>query len=189
MVAVVLASGPSLTEADIQAVDSCYTIAVNSTMLHCKPKVGYAYDRSWWKVYYDQAKERGCIMYSACNATLPHLVKKVPKVAGVNLSKEGLVGSNSGLHGICLAYYLGFTDILLLGFDCQHDEGKAHHFGDHPKPLGNAQNPERWIAGFNYIAKSAGELGVRIINCSRQTALTCFEQMDLQEALDGYRNN
>ena len=187
--ACVLASGPSLTDSDIEATKHLFTIGINSTSFYCEPDIAYAYDAGWWNRYYKQVKQIGCEMVTASRGYVGAGVNRVEKVSGYSLTDAGVVGSNSGLHGICLAYMRGFRDIILLGFDCQHTGGKAHHFGDHPKPLGNASKPERWIDGFNRIAKSASEVGVRIINCSRATSLDCFERMTLQEALDGYRNN
>ena len=78
-----------------------------------------------------------------------------------------------------LAFHMGAARILLLGYDMKFSKsGAAHWFGDHPDNIRSNYAP--WIQHMNEVAK---QNLVEIINCSRDTALDCFPQMTIQEAL------
>jgi len=88
---------------------------------------------------------------------------------------------NSGAGCISLAAKAGAKRIILLGYDCQHTNGKAHWHGNHPKMLGNAENIPKWLQGFERLASDFKD--VEIVNCSRETALKCFKTGTLEEYL------
>lgn len=87
----------------------------------------------------------------------------------------------SGGGAITTAIAGGAKRVILLGYDCQHTNGKAHWHGNHPTQLGNAQNIEMWQEGFSKIAFLHSD--IQIINASRQTALKCFERKKLEDVL------
>lgn len=93
------------------------------------------------------------------------------------------VYGNSGAGAISLAARGGAKRIILLGYDCQHTGGKRHWHEDHPDRMGNADHKalKLWGANFSKLAQDYSD--VEIINCSRQTALQCFEQKKLEEVL------
>lgn len=92
-------------------------------------------------------------------------------------------GKNSGYQAISLAALFGATTIILLGFDFQRTSGKSHWHGDHPRGLGNGGNFTSWISHMNQLAKDLARANVRVINCSRKTALKCFPQVPIEDAL------
>lgn len=92
-------------------------------------------------------------------------------------------GNNSGYQAIGLAYTWGAARVILLGYDCQFSGGKRHWFGDHPRGLNNATGIECWKRAFPKLAKDAEHVGLAIVNASRQTALTCFPRMSIEDAL------
>lgn len=90
-------------------------------------------------------------------------------------------GQNSGFQAINIAYLAGAHRVLLLGFDMQSRDGKAHWFGDHP-----IATQESWFSAFlQNFARLARFLpaGFEIINCTPGGALNCFPRMPLDEAL------
>lgn len=89
--------------------------------------------------------------------------------------------SNSGAGAITLAAKGGAKRIILLGYDSQKTGGKAHWHGDHPPTLGNAGHMDKWQKRFAEQAKDFAD--IEIINCSRQTALTCFPRANLEDVL------
>ena len=92
-------------------------------------------------------------------------------------------GGNSGYQAINLAYLWGATAIVLLGLDCSPSkDGKAHWFGQHGPGLTQRQPFDLWQAKFPRLAQDLKDDGVRVINCSRQTALTCFDRLPLKDA-------
>jgi hypothetical protein len=87
-------------------------------------------------------------------------------------------GGNSGYQAINLAYHLGATRIILIGFDMSWHSGKAHWFGDHPEGFSNAK-PDKYIAAFRTIKPE--DYGIEILNCSRVTALDAFPRHHLRD--------
>jgi len=88
--------------------------------------------------------------------------------------------SNSGAQAINLAYLLGATRIILLGYDMGQTGGKNHWFGNHPKGMTNG-NYKGFVPRFDSIAEDAKAKGVEIINCTRQTNLTQFPQASIDD--------
>ncbi|QDH62157.1 hypothetical protein FKQ53_09430 [Pandoraea pnomenusa] len=80
-----------------------------------------------------------------------------------------------------LAAHWGARSIFLLGYDVQRTYGRAHWHVDHPKGLGNAGSLEHWPRHFSDVA--ARLRNTRIINCSRQTALSSFPRRSLESCL------
>lgn len=89
--------------------------------------------------------------------------------------------ANSGAGAIVTAIAGGAKRVILLGYDCQKTNGKAHWHGDHPKNLGNANRINNWVDKFAELCKDYAN--INIINASRSTALNCFQTMDLEKCL------
>jgi hypothetical protein len=106
-------------------------------------------------------------------------------------SREGLCkepgmifhGNNSGYQAVGLAYTWGASRVILLGYDMQYTGGRRHWFGDHPRGLNNATGLACWQRSFPKLAADAEKVGLEIVNASRETALTCFPRMRLEDAL------
>lgn len=130
----------------------------------------YAMDRIWWDKYIARAKKEfsgalfSCLpsCYSVIHAPVHHY-------------------HNSGAGVIALAAFLGVKKVIMLGYDMQHTNGKKHWHGDHPKGLANAGKVASWPARFRELKTAHPEL--EIINCSRVTALNCFERAELEQVL------
>jgi hypothetical protein len=90
---------------------------------------------------------------------------------------------NTGCAAISLAVDSGAGRVLLLGYDAQRTRGLSHHHGDHPAPLGNAKSLPKWGPKFKQAWQYAARKKVRVINCTRETALPHFERMTLEQAL------
>lgn len=101
-------------------------------------------------------------------------------VAGVTHAPLRGVG-NSGVGALALADSWGVARIIMLGYDGQHTGGKTHWHGDHPKPLGNAGSVSLWHQKFQTFSSACR---AHVINATRETALTCFQRMDLETALE-----
>lgn len=92
-------------------------------------------------------------------------------------------GENSGYQAINMAYLLGATRIILLGYNMSKPGGKSHFFGDHPKGLHNG-NYENYIRNFDRLAEDLAREGVEVINCTPGSRLTQFRAAELREALN-----
>lgn len=196
---VCIASGPSLTKADCETVAQaqragrCRVIVVNSTYPMAPwADVLYASDAQWWMHYTREVKLGKWQPFAGERWTVS---RQVSGRLGLNLvhgfhgtglsTKPGMInlGGNSGHAGIGLAVLFGAVRIVLLGYDMQRTGGRSHHHGDHPHPLGNGNVFPSWIRRFAVLAKDAGDRGVEIVNATRQTALTCFPRVSIEDAL------
>ena len=92
-------------------------------------------------------------------------------------------GQNSGYQAVGLAYHLKADRIILIGFDMQRTGGKSHWHGDHPRGLNNADAVHKWPRHFPALAADLREDGVEVVNCTIETALTCFPCADLRDVL------
>lgn len=177
MTVVCLASGPSLTESDVELVrrwreaaeDRRVIVTNNTFMLAPWADVLYAMDRAWWTTM--QPEFAGERLTAVDNA--PHARRSTsPK------------GGNSGSGAILLAAHRGAARVILLGYDCQTGPGGIRHWhGEHKKPLGNAVSLPKFHGQF--LADSRKIRGVEVINCSRATALDMYPRASLEEALSG----
>lgn len=102
-----------------------------------------------------------------------------------------LYGS-SGSTAIQLAILFGYSPVILTGFDAslqalEKDAPDLNHFDlSYGSTAEQAITPglaQRWTLTWHdshrQIAEAARELGVRIVNASRETALECYERDDL----------
>ena len=91
-------------------------------------------------------------------------------------------GGNSGYQALNLAVLLGAARILLLGYDMG---GRGHWHGNHPPGLRNPPESQlsEWAGQFHAAAADLDRLGIECINCSRETALTCFPRARIEDVL------
>lgn len=183
-----VASGPSLTQADVdQLRGRCKVIVVNDNYrLAPWADLLYAADEKWWDHHHGVPEFAGIKVTWSVPAAKRWNLKRVPGVRQPGLSCDPArlhLGGNSGYQAINLAWLMGARRIVLLGYDMQAAPGKTHWFGDHPKPLQNNGTFKRWIANMATIRPTLH--GVEVINCSRATALECFPRADLDLALEG----
>lgn len=192
---IIVASGPSLDDEQIKLIKSAkeHVMVINDNY-KLIPEADYLFaaDMRWWyENYHLVPKDNYCY---TLKSHPEHLSKRLPGAAqrliGIDFTNEfGLYddkvhhGGNSGYMGLQLARILGYNEIILVGFDCQHTNGKRHWFGDHdPKKFTkNADDVENWVKRFDELSKLLYD--VRVINCSKETAITCFERLDLEEIL------
>lgn len=171
--AVCIASGPSLTESDCQLVQNSglFTIVTNNTFELCPwADVLYAMDGKWWGQNIDNVREQ------FTGRKVCPIQQRWKDVDCIKFKH----GTNSGHGAIELARYFGAQRIILLGYDCQHTWGKRHWHADHPAGFGNAEKVDQWHTQFGHLARS---IRTPVINASRETSLTCFPRIPLEQAL------
>lgn len=181
---VCIASGPSLTQADCDAVKNWRSLGNNRRVIVINSSyklapwadVLYACDLKWWNTNYQEA-----LSFKNEKWTLSgHAAKKFKA-----LRKAGKIstGGNSGHQSLALAGKWGARKIILLGYDFQKTNGKAHWHPDHPKGMGNGGNFKKWASKIEVLGQSLKNKNIRIINCTRKTALNCFERTNLEDEL------
>jgi len=135
----------------------------------------FAIDLDWWKLHIKEINQdfKGSRFTVHPDASRFHAIK-LP-------TPEFKTYGNSGAGCISLAVQANAKRIILLGFDCQKTGGKAHWHGNHPSSLHNAGVIEDWHKRFADQAKDFRD--IEIINCSRETALTCYHRSKLEDVL------
>jgi len=191
-----LATGPSLTKADVDYVrGKAIVVAINDAhRLAPWADVLYSSDRRWWNHYKGVPEFQG-LRFGIGSG----IGKKNPagsKWTGVkilrNTGYHGLEkepdalrnGRNSGYAAINLAVHLGARRILLLGYNMSYLKNRAHFFGSHPPGLPqSASLYPGFRKNFEHMVKPLAELGVEVINCTPDTSLMCFPIKPLREVL------
>ena len=179
---IVCASGGSLTQEDVDYCKGKGTVIVINNTYQLAPwaDILFACDTRWWQAYPEALEFKG--RKASIRYKHPE-VEYWPSENRINGLGEDVIytGGNSGHQSINLAYLLGASEIILLGFDMQFTDNKAHWHGDHERGLSQQHDFKGWIGHMNVLAGHLKKKGVQVYNCSRQTALECFERKDLED--------
>lgn len=164
MIWAILCTGPSMSQAVADSVRGrCKVIAVSdSYKLAPWADLLVSADRSWWRVHTPEFAGRKFAAVAA---------------PGAEIFREGVTGNNSGLLAARIAVSMGAKRVLFLGLDMQG----THFFGPHPEGLRNT-TPLRFDAFKRQFAQYKPK-GVELINCTPESALTCYPKMGLEDAL------
>lgn len=182
---VCIASGPSLTPADVDFVRGKARVVVVNTSYKLAPwaDVLYACDSRWWK-WHSGAKDFRGLKFTLTSPVYSGVqLLKNTGPAGLERKPHGLrTGRNSGYQAVNLAVHLGAVRVVLLGYDMQRTGGKEHWHANHPSRMHSplAQFRESFATMVDPLKKA----GVTVVNATRETALTCFPRVPLEEALD-----
>lgn len=178
---VCIASGPSLVAEDCALVKESGhpTIVTNTTFKLCPwADVLMAFDSKWWRQYGSEAKAEFKGKLLTCSQGAGYA--GIPTMHGQAWFRSF---GNSGTASIALAVFAGAAKVILLGYDCQKTGGKSHWHGDHPPMLSNAGSMGEWPRKFANVARFSREQGVEVLNASRETALTCFPLVSLEDVV------
>jgi len=128
---------------------------------------------------------------------LTYLEKDSYKKRGISITPDRIAWNlNSGAASISLAYHLGATRIILLGFDMGLDDDQdSHWFGRHYEINGENltkaryveskyANFKRHIRAFPAVADDAQRLGLTIINASPNSKIEDLPKCSVSELLE-----
>lgn len=163
----VLATGPSLTQTQCDAVRGLRVVAVSDAyMLAPWAEALASTDAAWWRV---KSPEFDGLRFSG------------PKVQGCRQLEGSASGINSGVLGIRVAKHLGAKEIILLGFDGHG----SHFFGAHPAPLSNTTEGRRrmHMQQHRQEAHACKFEGVKVWNCTPGTAIPWYPKASLEDVL------
>jgi hypothetical protein len=169
-------SGPSLTRADCDLIEKSgfSIIAINDSWRAVRSAhVLYAGDYNWWKLNHnivDIRAERWTSSHSA-NSEF-----------GINLFNRKNVEWHSGLRAVEFAEYQNAVRVILVGYDYSVAHG-SHWHGDHKHHLLGNPNELKCKKWRNQMRALSCSTNIEIINCSRETALTCFPRAQLEDLL------
>ena len=196
MTVVCLATGPSLTQADVDACRNIGRVVAVNDAHRLAPWADalYSSDRYWW------THHKGVPRFMGQRCGIEHTPgradKRLMKLGvmvfrntgheGVETAPDGLrtCANNSGGAALNLAVHLGAKRVILLGYDMGYGASeKRHFFGDHPVGLSNQHNFPAWRRAFDTMVEPLKALGIEVLNCSRVTALSAFPVVQLESVL------
>jgi len=186
---VCIASGPSLTEADVNYVRGrAHVIAINNNWeLAPWADVLHANDGRWWHWH------KGVPSFKGLKYSLSHSARMWPDVnvlrrahdaKGISFDPKALCnyGLNSGYAAINLAVHLGAKRIILLGYDMQVGPNKEEHWHKDHRNRSRSEYPI-FLRRFSAMTEPLEKAGIEVINCTRRTAIETFPLMSLEDAL------
>lgn len=186
---VCIGSGPSLTQADVDACRGRARVIAIKNAVEMAPWADVLYGagddgggNTWWK------REGPTLTFPGLRYTLDPQARQWASVLklhgerGLSPNRGGLAGGgHSGYQALGLCVHLGAAKIVLLGYDLQKTGGQDHYFGPHPH--GRTPPFALFLHHFPSIVEPLKAAGVEVINASAETALTIFPRMPIAEAL------
>ncbi len=188
---VCIASGPSLTRADVDYCRGKARVLVINRSLLLAPWADalHACDARFYKWHATEARAFQGLKFcmeldfeNDCGAVF----LKNGGIWGLSSDPTTICnGRNSGYGALNIAALLGVSRIVLLGYDMQASaDGVVHWHGPHQDNFMPGEDQFRsWRAAFKSIVQPLAELSISVVNCTRQTALTCFPCQPLEETL------
>ena len=179
--AFILGCGPSLGEVPVHQLHRVgRVIAVNDSYLRAPwADILYFCDDKWWNANRETV---GATFVGRWIVTLDneyHGVKTLRNtgVEGLEIDPGGLRnGSNSGYQAIGLAYHLGVSRIVLLGFDMQCRGDHVHWRARENDNVASQQRVMQkvMLPKFNSLVGPLRDAGVQVWNCTPDSALKCW---------------
>lgn len=163
MIVAVLCTGPSLTQADVDYCRGrCKVVAV-SDAIYMAPWADalVSYDDGWWKAHNPDFAG-------------PKYHCHVEEIEGLEMFEPR--HGNSGTLGLAVAHRMSPEKIILLGADLKGD----HFFGKHTKAGLRNTSPHQFTTMMKQYEKLKH---LPVVNCSPDSALTCFRKGVLREEL------
>jgi len=195
-VAVLFATGPSLTQEVVDLIRP-YHEAGKIVAFGCNDAyklvdyldVHYACDPEWWDTHVPDVLNKlpgQCHVWTQdSSAAEKYKLSFIPGFhkSGLYMLNRSHIhfGANSGFQQLNIAYHYGIRKFLLVGYNMGVVNKQRHFFGDHPGKMRKDSPYDLFISMYNTIQP---EINTMIINCTPDSALTCFKRMDLKEALD-----
>lgn len=185
----ILAGGPSLTQADVDACrERARVLAIKNTIeLAPWSDALYACDAKWWKAWPDTVSFQGPKFgLEVVRGRQDITILRQGADNGLETDPSALAkGQNSGYQAINLAVHLGAAKIVLLGYDMQPAADGRHRWHlTHRYHRGIIAPPyEQFLRHFSTLIEPLKRLGVAVINATPHSALRVFPQMPIEEAL------
>lgn len=189
---VILGGGPSLTQedADIARMSDCRRIATNNAfMLDPWADVLCWGDIRWFYENRDRIRDGYSgplkITWHEISNRRGHAIQTLKQDrGGFSMSPDTIGGNSTGCSAVNLAYLFGASRILLLGFDMTAARGNNWH-ELHTRHASEARFRTLFIPELERAAAILKQRGVEVINCTPNSALTCFPIQSLSEVLRG----
>lgn len=204
---IICGTGPSLTPQAIELINSSPHLkcGCNLTFQDIALDVFYACNEEFWDYYGPDLKHRTFKKYTR----VPYVAEQYGAQHIEGVWKPGLstdsryihLGHGSGYELLGPSYHCGVREFVLIGYDLKFPKGydgnqqkaggRRHYFGEYPKQLQHWTRtnigPDGELNGLLDLYRAlkkqmdSGEIDIRIINCSPNSALDFFETGDLRD--------
>lgn len=181
----ILASGPSLSDLDLSIMSRRIIMGLNRSFLKY-PETNYhcMMDTRLFELYPEEtARTRYLFTLEGRPAGIP--IKLLGSEGFSSDLEEGIYsGYTISYLALQVAAYMGFSEVVYLGLDLKHKDGKTHFFGKdfHSIKHEDTEFP-KMIKMLSRGALEMEKLGVKVYNCSPITDLTCFEYISYEDAV------
>jgi hypothetical protein len=115
-------------------------------------------------------------------ATYLKLMKRPDNLLSVTPG-ELTQGCTSGFMALNFAFLKRARTIVLFGFDYSEKHG-SHYCPDRYPPQDREHMWKAWVGHFDFVAPQLASAGVRVINACPDSAITVFERMTHEQALE-----
>lgn len=188
---VCIATGPSLTEAQVERVrtSSVRSIGINDVGLkHRWLDIWYAADFQFWKFYEPSAASSDALKVCAdadmLTGGIADLYLSVSEKDRDRAKRYepgyALHGEHSGFQSLQLAISLGASRVILLGYDCKPNGQKTNYFGSKCQALYRHSHYETWPLHYEKLAIPDG---VEVLNATPDSAIKAFPFVDIADVL------
>lgn len=189
MLAVILGTGPSLSDAlPLLNRDKAMLFGVNNVFRDIQPHVWIACDPKWHEIYSPVSGDFDKWHWDV-DICKKHGYQHIEGRWGDGLSTDPAYihyGHSSGYQALGLAVHYGAKTVLLVGYDMHYDAEKRHYFddlsndaGEYPQGLRKYSNFKGLIGCYETIAAQKDR--PEIINCTPESAMTCFPMGNLSD--------
>lgn len=144
----------------------------------------YAADGDWWDKFKgcpDFSGERWTLDVDAAKKYGLHHIDYKPQSPWSTDPAYIASGGNSGFQVANLAVLQGAARVILLGYDMGFKPGQDKHWWEKEYPRNSRDsNYADWLKRWEAAAPL---IPVPVLNASRQSAITCFQRVNLREVL------
>lgn len=190
----ILGGGPSLAKVDLSKLYDKRVIAINDAYMLYQWDVMYFKDKHWYdrEAARDDSRKNRDRLKEFTGLKITN-VPEMEGEPGIKVVKRGdrrklgdtpdkiMHGTNGGAEAIDVGFHLGGVRAILLGFDMKTQE-KAHNWHpNHTRQIPDSIYKDQYNGCFEAIAKQLN--GREIINCTEDSALTCFPTGRLEDYL------
>jgi hypothetical protein len=188
--AFIIGGGPSLEGFDAEVLRGRRVIAINNAYLLAPwADILFWGDLAWWNWNRnDLARFRGKYKvtrtwsneYKSNGVKILEHIKRTP----FSIDPTVVTGTDSGHSCINLAYHLGATTAVLLGFDMKRTGGKNNWHTLHHRETADGRYQNLFVPEMEKLAEFVGRLNdFEVVNCTPGSALSCFPIKDLEDVL------
>ncbi len=185
----IIGGGPSLRQFDFNSLKIKKTIAINKAF-YTIPFASAVYWTDsrvygWYKKDIDNFKGLKYTIGRNRDYSDDVTILRKGMKFGLEEKPDALAhGNNSGYAAINLAYHLGASKIVLLGFDMVTNEHESHFHDGYPtRKTKNSTYETQFIPAFPHIAGALKNKKIKVYNANPRSLLDCFPKITIDQAL------